>query len=66
LEYTNLTGTDLKEADLSGANLGGANLGAVSYTSEPDFKGAKYTKNTIWPIGFDPEKAGAILVFSNE
>ena len=23
---------------------------------------AKYTKDTIWPEGFDPEKAGAVLV----
>jgi len=48
----------LKEADLSDANMGGANLGTLAYTSEPDFKGAKYTKNTIWPAGFDPEKVG--------
>jgi hypothetical protein len=31
----------------------------------PDFNGAKYTKKTIWPDGFDPEKAGAILVASD-
>ena len=66
LEYANLTGADLKEADLSGANMGGANIGTIAYTNEPDFKGAKYTRNTIWPGGFSPEQAGAILVASFE
>jgi uncharacterized protein YjbI with pentapeptide repeats len=66
LEYANLTGTDLKEADLSGANLGGANIGTIAYTNEPDFHGAKYTRTTIWPGGFNPEQAGAILVASFE
>jgi uncharacterized protein YjbI with pentapeptide repeats len=56
----------LKEADLSEANMGEANLGMLAYTSEPNFTGAKYTKNTIWPAGYDPEKAGAILVTSGE
>jgi uncharacterized protein YjbI with pentapeptide repeats len=66
LGYTNLTGADLKEADLSGANLVGANMGAIAYTSEPDLKGAKYTRVTKWPDGYDPERAGAILVISDE
>ena len=56
----------MKEANLSDANLGEANLGTLAYTSEPNFNGAKYTRNTIWPAGFDPEKAGAILVSSEE
>jgi uncharacterized protein YjbI with pentapeptide repeats len=40
-------GADLRRADLSGANLRLANLIA-----------ARADKNTIWPEGFDPKRAG--------
>jgi uncharacterized protein YjbI with pentapeptide repeats len=56
----NLSGTNLSEARLifsylMGANLGGANL------NNADLRGAKYDQTTIWPDGFDPIAAGAIL-----
>ena len=44
--------------DLSMANLRGADLTGVDLTS------AKYDDATIWPDGFDPEAAGAVLVES--
>jgi len=47
----NLSGAYLIRANLFGANLFGANL-----------SGAEYTKETIWPEGFDPIAAGAVLV----
>ena len=51
-----LVGTHLEEADLRGANLEGADLlGAY-------LGGATYDKNTVWPDGFNPKEAGAILV----
>jgi hypothetical protein len=31
-----------------------------------DLKGAKYDKNTLWPDGFDPKEAGAILMGSGQ
>jgi hypothetical protein len=46
-----LSGADLRSADFSGANLEGANLTRAHYTAD-----------TIWSEGFDPAKAGAILV----
>jgi uncharacterized protein YjbI with pentapeptide repeats len=42
---------------LSNANLSEANL------SEADLGKATYTASTIWPDGFDPAAAEAILVF---
>ena len=47
----NLSGTNLSGANLSGADLSGANL-----------RGTQYTRETVWPDGFDPVQAGAILV----
>ena len=51
LQKTNLSGADLSDTKLEGADLSGANLA-----------GAKYTANTTWPEGFEPEEAGAVLV----
>ncbi len=61
-----LRGADLREvflsdailyrADLSRADLNDANL------SRAILRGAMYTKNTVWPEGFDPDAAGAIRV----
>ena len=66
LSGTDLSGADLWEADLSGANLSYANLAEVNLEGAnlngATLKGAKYTIDTIWPEGFDPEKYGAILV----
>ena len=41
-----MRGASLYEANLSGADL----------------CGACYNANTLWPEGFDPEAAGAVLV----
>ena len=43
-------------AYLSGANLIDANL------SDAYLSGAEYNSQTIWPDGFDPVKAAAVLV----
>ena len=61
IEGSNLSGADLRGAilaeaclewtDLSGADLSGAAL-----------REALYNKKTVWPDGFDPVQAGAILV----
>ena len=46
-----LAGATLRGASLYEANLSGA-----------DLCGACYNANTLWPEGFDPEAAGAVLV----
>ncbi len=78
LNGASLNGASLNGADLRGASLNGASLkwtklrtlGIVSLLSlgrwikprETDLSEAIYNKNTIWPKGFNPNKAGAILV----
>ena len=48
-------------ASLNNANLDGAEL--INATlHEADLRGATYTAHTVWPDGFDPVAAGAILV----
>lgn len=55
LRQADLTAADLRGARLDGADLTGANLtGAV-------LVGAKFSRNTLWPQGFSPIAAGAIL-----
>jgi uncharacterized protein YjbI with pentapeptide repeats len=54
-EGRDLNGADLRGVDLGGANLRGANL-----------EEANYNKDTVWPAGFDPEEAGAILLEEDE
>jgi formylglycine-generating enzyme required for sulfatase activity len=56
LRGASLQVTSLEEANLCGANLSEANL------SNSKLTGAKYSSKTIWPSGFDPVAAGAILV----
>ena len=66
-----LTDADLSDADLSGAilwnaGLNGADLSGADLTNA-NLVGAmlrltKYNANTKWPLGFDPEAAGAVLV----
>jgi uncharacterized protein YjbI with pentapeptide repeats len=53
---------NLNGADLRGAHLGGAVLRKIIFNSDTIWTGAKYTQNTQWPEGFDPEAAGCILV----
>ena len=50
-------------ADLSRTNLSGTHFSDVDL-SWVDFSGAQYTESTVWPAGFDPVEAGAILVRS--
>jgi uncharacterized protein YjbI with pentapeptide repeats len=50
-----LIGTNFQKADLEGANLSKANI------ENANFEGVSYAENTIWPINFNPKKAGAIL-----
>lgn len=56
LSDADLSGADLSEARLYETNLLGADLNEAILT------GAKYDSLTIWPDGFNPEKAGAVLV----
>jgi len=66
LRWANLRGCDLAGADLTGADLSwaefvgviltGANLSGVILT------GATYSVTTVWPEGFDPDAAGAVLL----
>lgn len=51
LRYANMENANLRQACLLGANLNGANLMNVQYDSK-----------TIFPVGFDPVAAGAMLV----
>ena len=76
LSHFDLSGADLTDADLSGADLSGAILWNAGLNGA-DLSGAdltnanlvgamlrltKYNANTKWPLGFDPEAAGAVLV----
>ncbi len=70
LSKADLMGANLCKADLSGANLSesrlifsylmGTNLSGANL-HKADLKEAKYDQTTIWPEGFDPIEAGAIL-----
>lgn len=67
LSAATLRGADLRCADLSGADLLNANLSGADMSWWPtltstSLTGAYYDKETIWPEGFDPEAAEAILV----
>jgi uncharacterized protein YjbI with pentapeptide repeats len=58
LTKADLTEADLMEAKLIGANLVGANLEKAMLV-KADLMGAKYNKDTTWPLEFNSEKAGA-------
>lgn len=71
LSKANLTGADLTNADLSkatltGATLKGTKLQGATLTgadlTNADLKGALYDAHTHWPVGFDPQPRGALLV----
>ena len=53
---------DLSRADLSAANLRGADLSGAYKLMYATLSGAEYDTNTQWPIGFDPQELGAILI----
>jgi len=52
LSGSDLSGTDLRGADLRGADLVGADL------SNADLRAAVYSRETMFPIGFDPFTRG--------
>lgn len=56
LNRANLNRANLRLAELIGANLGEATMDRAS------LERAIYTTETIWPEGFNPKLAGAILV----
>jgi len=55
-----LAGSDLSNANLSNANLCIVNLRGANL-SGTNLNGAIFNNKTVWPDGFDPIKAGAIL-----
>ena len=56
LNESALGGVNLRRADLKGTNLEMVNLGRAS------LRRAKFSAETVWPEGFDPEEADATLV----
>ncbi len=56
LGFANLADASLGGADLAGAILRNADLAGASLGD------ARYSDDTVWPEGFDPVAAGAILV----
>lgn len=55
----------LVDVNLRGANLYGVNLSRAALRGA-DLRGAKYNADTKWPLGFDPEAAGAVLMEDHE
>lgn len=66
---TQLQGASFKNANLGLADLTNASLDFVNLSgadlSKTILKGATYNQKTIWPDGFDPKAAGAILIDNN-
>jgi hypothetical protein len=67
LESANLSHADMREAKLYKANftkakLSNTNLAKITWFDGANFQEAIYDHRTIWPDGFDPVAAGAILV----
>lgn len=65
-DHANLSNATMFHADLSGARLcrakfDGADLTLANLTGV-DLSGSTYSSSTAWPVGFDPEAAGAILI----
>ena len=62
---SDLTYASLRKADLSDAKFNNADVRGVDFTGakfeNTHFTGAKYNKNTRFPAGFDPKKAGMVL-----
>ncbi|MFN8470123.1 MAG: pentapeptide repeat-containing protein [Caldilineaceae bacterium] len=59
LSRANLRGANVRGADLRQANLDGADLGEADLT-EADLGEAKHSKETKWPVGFDPPQPGTV------
>ena len=61
LTDANFSGAELEAVNFTGANLTAANLSNARINQNTNFTGAIYSSGTIWPYGFDPVAAGAIL-----
>ncbi len=61
LTRANLAGADLSKADLTEANLCGANLKGAEIAAV-SLSGAVADMNTVWPDGFNPSKAGVMII----
>lgn len=60
LDHVLLTGAQLQRADFRSADLSGALL------TRADLRGALYDELTRWPLGFQPEAAGAVFSPTSE
>jgi len=60
LKGAQLMGSELRGANLAHTDLSGANLQDTSLTWSR-LRGATYDEKTLWPEGFDPISAGAVL-----
>ena len=60
LRRATLEGANLRGANLKGAWLSGANLISVKLDGA-QLKGARANRQTVWPRGFDPARAGVIV-----
>jgi uncharacterized protein YjbI with pentapeptide repeats len=58
LANANLRDANLRHARFDGADLRGADLTGADTTAST-FREAKYDRSTRWPVGFDPDAAGA-------
>jgi uncharacterized protein YjbI with pentapeptide repeats len=63
LQNAELYGADLANANLKGVNLAGANLRRALLWGT-NLEGATYNSETIWPDGYKPQAAGAVLIVS--
>ena len=76
LKMTNMSSADLRDANLEGADMSNADLSSADMTkarlvsanlyganlTNTKLTNAIYTRDTIWPDGFDPDAAGAIMI----
>ncbi len=71
LRKANLRSADLRQADMRGARLQGADLRQARLQGArmervqlkgTRLNGAIYSRTTVWPTGFNPDKAGAARV----
>lgn len=60
LKGAQMVGTELRGANLAYTDLSDANLEDTSLTWSR-LRGATYNEKTLWPEGFDPISAGAVL-----
>jgi hypothetical protein len=65
LGRANLTSANLTRAYLAGANLAYADLKNADLANVT-LAGATYDARTRWPVGFDPDAAGAVFVPDSE